>query len=118
MLKKMLLVVCVVGLLCSGGFLFHQYRTVDRWQQRGLENYHVENKQSPIHGPTKIPIPEVSKPKVPCPAWLEQSPVSIALGLWITMLANIVTLGMSFLSATFMYVSYKKSQTKVIEEKK
>ena len=42
MTRKIVFIIFVVSVLCSVGFLLHQYRTVDRWQQRGLEDYHAE----------------------------------------------------------------------------
>jgi hypothetical protein len=44
------------------------------------------------------------------PEWVHQSPVVIALGLWIEMFKNLVTLLLSFITAMFMWWTYRRKQ--------
>ena len=112
-MKKLLVVIFIGSILVSAGFLCRQYSEVHRWQKKGIVSYinKIVGDSPPQHEVTKQqqPIGKMPQP-APCPEWLLQSPVSIAVGLWISMAANIATLGMSFLSALFMFISYRKSK--------
>jgi hypothetical protein len=49
------------------------------------------------------------------PGWVQQSPMIIAIGIWLEMAKNLVTLLMSMLTALFMYWAYKKEKAIEVE---
>jgi hypothetical protein len=66
---------------------------------------------SPVVKPKPLPPPPAE-----VPPWVQQSPMIIALGLWVEMFKNLVTLILSFLTAMFMYWTWKKEKnTEVID---
>jgi hypothetical protein len=67
-----------------------------------------------LHKDIAVDKPTLVKHESP-PAWVQQSPFWIAVGLWIEMLKNLVTLILSFLTAMFMYWTYKREKVEVVE---
>jgi hypothetical protein len=96
-LFKLFGVILICGLLFSAGLLFNEYKIVDRWQIKGLHLYCEQ------------------KSDAPCPDWLKQSPIIIALGLWINLLGNSISLILSLISVIGMVLTRKKVLEEVLE---
>jgi hypothetical protein len=109
---KYLTVVLVILLLISANFLYNEYSTVDRWQKKAVR-IAQENEIKPRTYAFMDKAQEMEERITPVsapnpPEWVHQSPVVIALGLWIELAKNLVTLLLSFITALFMWWTYKR----------
>jgi hypothetical protein len=92
-IKLILGIILIITLAFSAGLFYNTYKDTIRWQKKGLHNYETQVQ---------------TQTKEECPAWLKQSPLVTALGVWIGMISNIATLAMAFLSMMFLFWAYKE----------
>lgn len=109
---KTLSLVLLVLIGYSIHLFFSQYNDVDRFQKKAIR---IAEEKKAGHLYASRDLEKLQKVSDDCPEWVKQSPFTIAIGLWIEMIKNLVTLFLSFVTALFMYLMYKKDKGEVVE---
>jgi hypothetical protein len=125
---KFMGLVLVIFLAASAWWFFQAYSDVSRFQKKELASRAVRAVLPKTVPRSHVPMsPSASqKPVVKAKKeemeqdWATQHPAVIALGVWLEMAKNLVTLLMSMLTALFMWWAYRKEkaiEVEILEER-
>jgi hypothetical protein len=89
-------------LLFSTTLLIKEFRTVERWQAKGLKIYY-QKLEDFNNWKTCI------KPDKPA-QWLTANPIFIALKAWVELLSNLISLFIAIISSTGFYFKMRKQK--------
>lgn len=104
-MNRLLLIITILSLLFSTILFVKEFKTVERWQAKGLKIYH-EKLDNFNNWKTSV---NPGKPE----SWLTTNSTFIALKVWIETLSNLASLSIAIISGVGFYRSKKQGKVGV-----